>query len=116
MHVPRPYGFLLDPLFWECPDPCVLPFKELAFSQLQTRTFCALPSFQTQKNSSMYYYYYKARIQQLSRFAAKPRELELFVSGVLKDGFPSVSPPHISRCLTMQHGLPQNFNLASFWG
>ncbi len=35
-----------------------------------------------------YYYYYKARIQQLSKFAAKPRELEPFLSGVLKDGFP----------------------------
>lgn len=31
MHVPRPYGFLQDPLFWECPDPCVLPFKKTCF-------------------------------------------------------------------------------------
>jgi len=53
MHVPRPYGFLQDPLFWECPNPCVLPFKKLAFSQIQTRTLFTLPSFQTQKSSSM---------------------------------------------------------------
>lgn len=50
MHVPRPYGFLRDPLFWERPNPCVLPFKKLAFSQLQTRSLFALHSFQTQKS------------------------------------------------------------------
>ncbi len=101
-------AFFETPYFGNAPTLVFYPLKNLLLvSTTNKDTFCTTLFPNTKEQQ--YVLLLQGKNSTTIQVCSKTKGIGAFCIRCAQGWFP------ISRCLTLQHGLPQKFNLASFW-